>query len=68
MLERIGKVRAEDLYSFSCYNEILVNAKPCGIVVLGLSEKDLNIDYQEAQMHSLEMNLPIYYIDRYYAI
>ncbi len=67
VLEKIGKVRAtnkgEDLYSSSCYNEILVNAKPCGIVVIGLGEKDLNIDYQEAQMLSLEMNLPIYYID-----
>lgn len=67
VLEKIGKIRAtnkgEDLYSSSCYNEILVNAKPCGIVVLGLGEKDLNINYQEAQMLSLEMNLPIYYID-----
>lgn len=66
-LEKIGKVRAtnkgEDLYSSSCYNEILVNAKPCGIVVIGLGEKDLNIDYQETQMLSLKMNLPIYYID-----
>ena len=66
-LEKIGIMRAtvenEDLYSSSCYNEILVNAKPCGIVVLGLGEKDLNIDYQETKMLSLEMNLPIYYID-----
>lgn len=67
VLEKIGKERTikngEDIYSSSCYNEVLVNAKPCGIVVLGLGEKDLNIDYQEAQMLSLEMNLPIYYID-----
>lgn len=67
VLEKIGKERAikngEDIYSSSCYNEVLVNAKPCGIVVLGLGEKDLNIDYQEAQMLSLEMNLPIHYID-----
>lgn len=67
VIERIGKARAikkgEDLYSSSCYNEVLVNAKPCGIVILGLGEKDLNIDYQEAQMLSLEMNLPLYYID-----
>ncbi len=67
VLEKIGKSRAtnkgEDLYSSSCYNEILVNAKPCGIVVIGLGEKDLNIDYQDATMLSLEMNLPIYYID-----
>lgn len=67
VIEKIGMMRAtnkgEDLYSSSCYNEILVNAKPCGIVVIGLGEKDLNIDYQEAKMLSLEMNLPIYYID-----
>lgn len=67
VLEKIGKERAnkngEDIYSSSCYNEVLVNAKPCGIVVLGLGENDLNIDYQEAQMLALEMNLPITYID-----
>ncbi len=67
VLEKIGKERAikngEDIYSSSCYNEVLVNAKPCGIVVLGLGEKDLNIDYQEAQTLSLEMNLPIHYVD-----
>ncbi len=67
VLEKIGKARAtnngEDLYSSICYNEILVNAKPCGIVVIGLGEKDLNIDYMDTQMLSLEMNLPIYYID-----
>lgn len=67
VLERMGMVRAikngEDIYSSSCYNEILVNAKPCGIVVLGLGEKDLNIDYQEAKMLSLQMHLPLYYID-----
>lgn len=67
VIEKIGIARAkrkgEDLYSSSCYNEILVNARPCGIVVLGLGEKDLNIDYQDAKMLSLEMNLPMYYID-----
>ena len=67
VIEKIGKLRAtqqgQDLYSSNCYNEILVNAKPCGIVVLGLGEKNLNIDYQDAKMLSLEMNLPIYYID-----
>ncbi len=67
VIEKIGKMRAtqqgQDLYSSSCYNEILVNAKPCGIVVIGLGEKDLNIDYQDAKMLSLEMNLPIYYVD-----
>ena len=39
ILEKIGKERTnkngEDIYSSSCYNEVLVNAKPCGIVVLG---------------------------------
>ena len=67
VIESIGKERAqeksEDLYSSTCYNEILVNAKPCGIVVIGLGEKDINIDYQEAKDLSLKMNLPIYYID-----
>lgn len=67
VIEKIGKLRAtqqgQDLYSSNCYNEILVNAKPCGIVVLGLGEKNLNIDYQDAKMLSLEMNLPLYYID-----
>jgi len=67
VLERIGIERTikngEDIYSSTCYNEVLVNAKPCGIVVLGLGETDLNIDYQEAKALSLEMNLPIYYID-----
>lgn len=67
VIEKIGKLRAtqqgQDLYSSNCYNEILVNAKPCGIVVLSLGEKDLNIDYHDAKMLSLEMNLPIYYID-----
>ena len=70
VLEKIGidraKEKGEDLYSSSCYNEIIVNnniSKPCGIVVIGLGEKDLNIDFQEAQMLSLEMGLPIYYID-----
>lgn len=55
--------KGEDLYSSRCYNEILVNAKPCGIVIIGLGEKDLNIDYYDAKMLSLEMNLPLYYID-----
>lgn len=67
VLEKIGKARAikngEDIYSSSCYNEVLVNAKPCAIVVIGLGESDLNIDYQDAIMLSSEMNLPIYYID-----
>lgn len=67
VLEKIGIMNAankgEDLYSSGCYNEILVNAKPCGIVIIGLGEKDLNIDYYDAKTLSLEMNLPLYYID-----
>lgn len=67
VIEKIGIERAksqgDDLYSSGCYNEILVNAKPCGILIIGLGEQDLNIDYQETKMLSLEMNLPIYYID-----
>ncbi len=67
VIEKIGiarsKEKGEDLYSSSCYNEILVNSKPCGIVLLGLGENDLNIYYQEAKLLSLEMNLPLYCID-----
>lgn len=67
ILEIIGKERAnnngEDIYSSKCYNEVLVSGKPCGIVIIGLGENDLNIDYQDAQMLALEMNLPIFYID-----
>ena len=63
----IGKERTikkgEDLLFSSCYNEILVNAKPCGIAVIGLGENDLNIDYQDLKTLSLDMNLPIYNID-----
>lgn len=67
VLEKIGiertKQHGEDRYSSSCYNEVLVNAKPCGIAIIGLGEKDLNIYYQEAIKLSEELNLPIYYID-----
>lgn len=67
VIEKIGieraKQKGEDIYSSSCYNEFLVNSKPCGIVILGLGENDLNIDYEEAKMLSLEMNLPLYCID-----
>lgn len=65
-LEKIGIERKNknDSYESECYNEILVNAKPCGILVLGLGENDLNIYYEETKKLSLRMNLPIYYIDK----
>lgn len=67
VIESIGKMRAtqkgEDLYSSTCYNEVLVNAQPCGIVVLCLGEEDLNVDYYEAKTLAAKMNLPIYYVD-----
>ena len=67
IIEQIGKSRAlksgEDSYSSTCYNEVLVDSKPCGIVILGLGENDLNIDYQDAKQLAEKMNLPLYYID-----
>ncbi len=67
IIEQIGKARTlenrEDIYSSNCYNEILVDSKPCGIVVIGLGEKDLNIDYEDAKQLADKMNLPIHYID-----
>ena len=67
VIEKIGMERAktknEDMYSSSCYSELLVNSKPCGILVIGLGEKDINIDYHDAIVLSKKMNLPIYYID-----
>ena len=66
-LERIGIERAmkkgEDKYSSSCFSEVLVNSKPCGIVILGLGENNINIDYYDAKMFALEKKLPIFYID-----
>ena len=67
VLEKNGIMRAkekgEDLFSSSCYNEVLINAKPCGILFIGLGETDLNSDYQEAKNIALQMNLPFYYLD-----
>lgn len=67
VIEKIGIARAksngEDLYYSSSYNEIAVNSKPCGIVIIGLGEKDLNIYYEEAQKLAAEMNLPLHYVD-----
>lgn len=66
-LEKIGikrtKEKGEDLYSSSCYNEVLVSGKPCGIALIGLGENDLNIEYEETQMLAEQMNLQIHYID-----
>lgn len=66
-LEKIGinrtKEKGESLYTSSCYSEILVESNPCGILVLGLGENDLNIDYNEALKLSEEMKLPIHFVD-----
>lgn len=63
IIEKIGILRTkeqnEDLFSSNCYNEILVDGKPCGIVVLGIGNKELSNDYQEAKMLSMAMKLPI---------
>ena len=67
VIEKLGIERAqkngEDNYSSNCYNEVTVNSKPCGIVLVGLGEMDLNIYYQEALDLSKKMNLPIYFVD-----
>ncbi len=67
IIERIGIKRAqdkgEDLYSSTCYNEILINAKPCGIAILGLGEGEINTNYQNAKALAEDMNLPITEID-----
>ena len=67
VLEKIGIERAQknndDVLFGSCYNEILTDAKPCGIVIIGLGENDLNIDYNDAVILSENLNIPIYTID-----
>lgn len=67
VIERIGisrsKEKGEDVYSSTCYSEFLVKAKPSGIMVIGLGENDLNVDYQEAIELSRKMNLPIHFVD-----
>ena len=66
-LEKIGKERAkekgQDVYSSDCYSEVIVKGRPCGILVLGLGENDINIDYADAQELASKMNLPLSYID-----
>lgn len=67
ILEKFGKERAikkgEDLYSSSCYNEVLVNSKPCGILIIGLGEENLNVDYEKVLELSKKLNLPLYTVD-----
>lgn len=67
VIERIGisraKEKGEDVYSSTFYSEFLVKAKPSGIMVIGLGENDLNVDYQEAIELSRKMNLPIQFVD-----
>ena len=67
VLEQIGKKREkeknEDNYSSTCYNEVLVDSNPCGILILGYGEKDINIDYDSAIGLSHKLNLPVYQID-----
>lgn len=59
-LDRIGSGKD----NATCYSEVLIKqSKPCGIVVLGLGENDLNIYDGEACMLAKRMNLPIYHID-----
>ena len=67
VLLRIGKERVKSKEqtenTSSCYNEVLVDAKPCGILILGFGEKDLNINYNEALLYSQKNGLPLYQID-----
>lgn len=66
-LERIGiertKAKDEDLLSSSCYNEVLVTSKPCGIMIIGFGEENLNVDYEDAERLADELGLPLYKID-----
>lgn len=58
-----AKLKGEDVFSNHSYNEVLVNGMPCGIVIIGLGENDLNIDYENAKALSECLNLPLYSID-----
>ena len=66
-LEKMGIERAkksnEDLLSSSCYNEVDVDSKPCGIAIIGFGEKDINVDYEEAIRLANDLKLPLYEID-----
>ncbi len=67
VLEKLGIERTqaigEDVLSSSCYNEVLVDSKPCGLMFIGFGEDDLNIDYEETLKLAKELNLPLYKID-----
>lgn len=67
VLEKIGiemaKNQNEELFFSSCYSEVLVSSKPCGILIIGLGEKDLNSDYEDVITLSNILNLPIYELD-----
>ena len=67
VLFRIGKERVKSKEqtenTSSCYNEVLVDAKPCGVLILGFGENDLNINYNEALLYSQKNGLPLYQID-----
>lgn len=66
-LEHIGieltKEEDNDMYFSKCYNEVLVNSKPCGILIIGLGEKELNVEYEDAIELSKRFNIPLYTID-----
>lgn len=67
VLERIGieraKEKGEDLLSSLCYNEVLVDSEPCGILMLGFGENDLNVDYYDTIKLANELKLPLYKVD-----
>lgn len=67
VLEQIGINRAKEakqpLIGSSCYDEVLVNAKPCGLLIIGCGEKDLNIFYETAKILSENLGLPLKEID-----
>lgn len=67
VIEKIGiartKEKGEDLFFSNQYSEILVSSKPCGILVIGLGEGDINIYYNQAEHLSLEKGLPMQSLD-----
>ena len=67
VLERIGieraKANGEEPLSSSCYNEVLVDSRPCGITIIGFGEDDINIDYEDAVKLASELHLPLHKTD-----
>ena len=67
VLEKIGIEMSlqnnEDLLYSKYYNEVLVDSKPCGIVIIGYGEEDINIDYEDTIKLADELGLPLYKID-----